>query len=128
VNLYSTNAIASQIIAQIKIPNPIVLKKASFLSACEGSAGKSQPVFTYGGDSAKLIETKVESINLATGPVSAQYSLFLAQVTIGSQRVEANIKIWSSLKTPGLILKQIFVLTNVPIVGQATVMDELISQ
>jgi hypothetical protein len=124
VTLSSTNTVVSQLISQFKIPDPVNITKDSYISNCKSNKDSALPSLIIGAGTAKVTETKVESTSIKGKSVEAQYSRITAVIP-GGTPINADIKVWTSLKTPGLVLKQVSNLTGVSTVGAATISEEI---
>jgi hypothetical protein len=128
LSISTTNSLGAQILSQIKKPPQMILKKEKFLQLCDKASKSVQPQVGIGSDKVQVVESKVDAYTPPTGgSIPAQYYKLQTTVAVQATQVPATAEIWGSQKVPGLGLKQILVVSGIPIAGTATLTDELVS-
>ena len=75
-----------------------------------------------------MLDSRDESVTVPAGTFNTQYMKLDATVTASGSNIHALIDVWLSKDQPGLVVKQVANLSNVPVANQATFTDELQSK
>lgn len=124
VTISSSDVFVKSLLTLLQLPQNILLKKENFIALCQKSSDNAANTVTFSGANLKVIETRDDTV-LVNGQQTAARFVKL-NGSIGTT-VTADIQVWMSKDTSGLVLKQISLLSGVPLVSTATITDELTS-
>lgn len=126
ITITSTDPTVTTLLSLIKLAPSFPTRKATFLATCVKSANVATNMIAISGANIQVLENRDDAITVGGQQKTLHYMKLKGDITNALFKgMTADVQVWLSKETAGLVLKQISLLSNLPLVGTATLTDEL---